>query len=92
MCGCDHGVSFHAETKLRTVLWGWADEPLRQVDLEMLDVLGGCRSTPASDDELAPLITGAEIAALHMRVDLLRGLSVMPSPEGRWPAIPWPAF
>ena len=40
--GCDHGVSFHAETKLRTVLWGWADEPLRQVDLQMLEVLARC--------------------------------------------------
>ena len=26
--GVDHGVSLHAETKLRTVLWGWAGEPL----------------------------------------------------------------
>ena len=26
--GVDHGVSFHAEPKLRTVLWGWAGEPL----------------------------------------------------------------
>jgi uncharacterized repeat protein (TIGR03843 family) len=89
--GCDHGVSFHAETKLRTVLWGWADEPLRQVDLEMLDVLGAAFDS-GLDQELEPLITGAEIAALHLRIDLLRALSVMPSPEGRWPAIPWPAF
>ena len=26
--GVDHGVTFHAEHKLRTVLWGWAGEPL----------------------------------------------------------------
>jgi uncharacterized repeat protein (TIGR03843 family) len=89
--GCDHGVSFHAETKLRTVLWGWADEPLRQVDLQMLENLTDAFGA-GLDDELATLITGTEIAALHLRVDLLRTLSVMPSPEGRWPAIPWPAF
>ena len=26
--GIDHGVCFHAEDKLRTVLWGWAGTPL----------------------------------------------------------------
>ena len=26
--GVDHGVCFHVEDKLRTVLWGWAGEPL----------------------------------------------------------------
>ena len=26
--GVDHGVTFHAEHKLRTVLWGWLGEPL----------------------------------------------------------------
>ena len=26
--GVDHGVTFHVEHKLRTVLWGWAGEPL----------------------------------------------------------------
>ena len=27
--GVDHGVCFHEDHKLRTVLWGWAGEPLR---------------------------------------------------------------
>ena len=31
--GVDHGVSFHAEPKLRTVLWGWLGEPLSDEDL-----------------------------------------------------------
>ena len=26
--GIDHGVTFNAEDKLRTLLWGWAGEPL----------------------------------------------------------------
>ncbi|MGH3317142.1 MAG: SCO1664 family protein, partial [Nocardioidaceae bacterium] len=26
--GVDHGVSFHSDDKLRTVLWGWAGTPL----------------------------------------------------------------
>ena len=28
VAGIDHGVTFHAENKLRTVLWGWAGEPI----------------------------------------------------------------
>jgi len=89
--GCDHGVSFHCEVKLRTVLWGWADEPLEPVDLAALDALTAAFDA-GLDDDLTALITADEIAALHVRVHALRQLGVMPSPEGRWPAIPWPAF
>ena len=28
--GVDHGVSFHTDPKLRTVLWGWAGEPMTE--------------------------------------------------------------
>ena len=28
--GVDHGVTFHVEHKLRTVLWGWLGDPLRR--------------------------------------------------------------
>ena len=34
--GVDHGVSLHAETKLRTVLWGWAGEPLTNDEVIVL--------------------------------------------------------
>ena len=37
--GCDHGVTFHEEDKLRTVLWGWAGDPLRAEDVEALERL-----------------------------------------------------
>jgi uncharacterized repeat protein (TIGR03843 family) len=39
--GVDHGVSFHTEDKLRTLLWGWAGEPLPE---EAIDVLAGLHS------------------------------------------------
>ena len=32
--GVDHGLTFHAEHKLRTVLWGWLGEPLTPDELE----------------------------------------------------------
>ncbi|MBA2446296.1 MAG: SCO1664 family protein [Nocardioidaceae bacterium] len=89
--GCDHGVSFHSDDKLRTVLWGWADDPLRPKDRASLEEL-----TVALEGELgsvlATLLSPAEVRALVQRVERLRLTGRMPSPEGSWPAIPWPAF
>lgn len=89
--GCDHGVCFHEDHKLRTVLWGWADEPLRPTDLERLESLTeGLRGELA--DRLAPLLSVDELVELGRRVESLMVTGRMPRPAGTWPAIPWPAF
>lgn len=92
--GVDHGVCFHVEDKLRTVLWGWAADSLPPEDrpaLERLrDDLGSGAGTPA--DALADLLAAEEIDALLSRVATLLDGGVMPVPSGAWPAIPWPAF
>ncbi|MFE7546339.1 SCO1664 family protein [Streptomyces platensis] len=87
----DHGVTFNAEDKLRTLLWGWAGEPLTG---EALEVLRGLERELADGRplaaRLAELITDAEAEALRARVaGLLRG-GRHPEPSGEWPAIPWP--
>jgi len=89
--GCDHGVSFHSDVKLRTVLWGWADEPLRDVDRERLGALVDTLLGDL-DVDLAPHLTGAERHALTRRAQALLRAGAMPNPHGRWPSIPWPAF
>jgi uncharacterized repeat protein (TIGR03843 family) len=89
--GCDHGVSFHTDVKLRTVLWGWADEPLRDVDRDRLATLLSALMGDL-DSELSPHLTRGERSALLRRVQSLLRAGVMPDPHGRWPAIPWPAF
>jgi uncharacterized repeat protein (TIGR03843 family) len=89
--GCDHGVSFHAEPKLRTVLWGWADERLRDEDQLALEALAA-RLEGDLRTALMPLLTTAEIDALASRVRRLQAVGRMPVPEASWPAIPWPAF
>ena len=89
--GCDHGVCFHAENKLRTVMWGWADEPLRPRDLASLEELSAALSGDLGS-VLASLLSVAEVAALGQRVETLRVVGRMPVPDGTWPAIPWPAF
>ncbi|MFD6194759.1 MULTISPECIES: SCO1664 family protein [unclassified Streptomyces] len=89
--GIDHGVTFNAENKLRTLLWGWAGDPLTAEALEVLDALrqalkdGGTLAI-----RLAALITPAELDATRARVDALLASGRHPEPSGEWPAIPWP--
>ncbi|MGW5281919.1 SCO1664 family protein [Streptomyces collinus] len=89
--GIDHGVTFNVEDKLRTLLWGWAGEPLTA---ETVEVLGGLRARLARDGDLAArlagLITPAELDATRARVDALLASGRHPEPGGGWPAIPWP--
>ncbi|MBV1945199.1 MULTISPECIES: SCO1664 family protein [Streptomyces] len=89
--GIDHGVSFNAENKLRTLLWGWAGEPLTE---DAVAVLGRLREALAEGGALAakltPLLTPAEIDATRARVDDLLATGRHPEPTGDWPAIPWP--
>lgn len=90
--GCDHGVTFHEDLKLRTVLWGWADDPLRDEDVEALQRLERSMDSDATGAELRSLLSATEVTALRRRVRKLLRRRVMPSPAGSWPAIPWPAI
>ncbi|WP_433449238.1 SCO1664 family protein [Streptomyces sp. CA-142005] len=87
--GIDHGVTFNVENKLRTLLWGWAGEPLTT---EAVDVLGGLHGALAGPlgERLTALISAAEIDATRARVEALLSTGVHPEPNGEWPAIPWP--
>nr|WP_246562201.1 SCO1664 family protein [Streptomyces roseirectus] len=89
--GIDHGVTFHTENKLRTLLWGWAGEPLTEEALGTLKALrGALEPSGALTQTLAPLITPAELDATRARVDDLLTTGKHPEPGGEWPAIPWP--
>ncbi|WP_392669231.1 SCO1664 family protein [Streptomyces sp. LN785] len=89
--GIDHGVTFNADDKLRTLLWGWAGEPLTTEAVEALDRLElALEPGTALVTRLAELITAAEIDALRGRVEGLRSAGLHPGPSGAWPAIPWP--
>jgi uncharacterized repeat protein (TIGR03843 family) len=89
--GVDHGVSFHQQDKLRTVLWSWAGEPLPE---EAVDALSEFRALLEGqlDDALSALLTRREVVALRRRVDRLLTDRHYPQPSGDWPAIPWPPF
>ncbi|WP_371619593.1 SCO1664 family protein [Streptomyces sp. NBC_00454] len=89
--GIDHGVTFHTEDKLRTLLWGWAGEPLTGEARSMLTSLEArlAAGEPLAT-RLAELVTTAELAAVRARVALLLRTGRHPQPSGQWPAIPWP--
>ncbi|MGW0122192.1 SCO1664 family protein [Streptomyces sp. NPDC003327] len=89
--GIDHGVTFHVDDKLRTLLWGWAGEPLPGEAAEVLDGLDAALAPGAPlVTRLAELLTAAEVDALRGRVGALRAAGRHPEPSGQWPAIPWP--
>ncbi|MET8856593.1 SCO1664 family protein [Streptomyces sp. NPDC004579] len=87
----DHGVTFNAENKLRTLLWGWAGEPLTDEALQVLASLreGLAPGAPLAT-RLAELVTPAEIEATRARVEGMLASGKHPEPSGDWPAIPWP--
>lgn len=89
--GCDHGVTFHVDDKLRTVLWQWADDSLTDTEMELLR-----RAEKLLRNDLArqlePLLTNAEIDATLTRIERLLSEGRFPLPNPDWPAIPWPAF
>ena len=90
--GFDHGLSAHAEPKLRTVLWGWVGKPLPQVDLERLESLSRWLGNPRSplSRTIKELLSPAEVNALGQRIAALLTTGLFPEPSGRGPAVPWP--
>ena len=88
--GCDHGVTFHEEDKLRTVLWQWADKPLTDTEILQLEDLE--KLVQSSKAELLELLSENECTALLARINRLLSEKKFPSPSDEWPAVPWPPF
>jgi len=89
--GCDHGVTFHEDDKLRTVLWQWAGVSYTELEKSLL-LLARELFTGSKLEIINGLITEEEIAATVARIDraLIEGSFTLPSPD--WPAVPWPPF
>jgi uncharacterized repeat protein (TIGR03843 family) len=89
--GVDHGVSFHVEDKLRTVLWQWSGKALppdcREVLIRLRTELDGTLG-----ETLQQLLTVREVRRTRRRVDALLAAGRHPRPSGDWPPIPWPPF
>ncbi len=87
----DNALTFHAEPKLRTVIWDFAWEPIPgayQSDLsELQEQLAG--EGPLRE-KLAKLLTEEEIAALNARLAALLENPVLPHPDPHRRQVPWP--
>lgn len=86
----DHGICFHAEPKLRTVLWDYAGEPLPD---DILEDLQGLRERVRADGQLIKAIGGLidadEVRAFRRRLDRLVDQRHYPNP-GSGRSVPWP--
>ena len=87
----DHGLCFHVEDKLRTVIWDFAGEPIPTELLSNLDHL----VSQLDNDEtlkaaLAPHLMPDEIQAIRTRAGDLLDLGVFPLPPEDRRAYPWP--
>ncbi len=88
--GCDHGVTFHVQPKLRTVLWQFAGDALSRDEVLMLE--GALIGFETLKNHLSHLISEEELVALRGRLSLLLEEGVFPYPSEEWPAVPWPPF
>jgi uncharacterized repeat protein (TIGR03843 family) len=87
----DHGICFHAEDKLRTVIWDFAGERIPEnlcKDLQTFrQKLVGNSDLVA---ELKRYLSGEEIQAIGMRADRLVSTGLFPNPNPNRRFQPWP--
>ena len=86
----DHGVCFHHEPKLRTVIWDFAGEPIP--DLLLADVKRFRRSLEASGElraSFVELLSADEVEALGLRAGRIVERARFPMPGPGRP-YPWP--
>lgn len=85
----DHGVCFHEEPKLRTVIWDFIGEPIpaeARVDLERLRT----EMEGALGERLAALLNAEQAGATVSRIDRLLASGVFPEPDPSTRPFPWP--
>jgi uncharacterized repeat protein (TIGR03843 family) len=85
----DHGLCFHAQAKLRTVLWDLAGVRLEDQVLADLEALAAELSGGAFAASLGALLEPDEVAALARRARVLCRAGRLPAPRGER-AYPWP--
>ncbi|MGH2719876.1 MAG: SCO1664 family protein [Actinomycetota bacterium] len=88
----DHGICFHADPKLRTVLWDFADLPITGEERSCLAELEGALAGDLAK-ALAGLLDEEELEALRQRLAATHSAEVFPNPGPAWGpgrAFPWP--
>lgn len=90
--GIDHGLTFHNQGKLRTVIWDFVGEP---VPSDVLDDIERLRRKLERSDaraaELDAMLDKGERKALRQRVERILTTGCFPDPPP-WRPVPWPAL
>ena len=84
----DHGLCFHEEDKLRTVIWDFAGQPVPPALLQPLSALLG--QPTLLHAELSPYLSASELAALTLRAQTLLANPLFPHPPQDKRAFPYP--
>ena len=86
----DHGLTFNAQPKLRTVIWDYAGHPIPP---DLLDDLQELKAQLTDSTEirsvLERLLSPREMNRLQKRLNLLLEASCFPQP-GPGRSVPWP--
>ncbi len=88
--GIDHGLCFHSDYKLRSVIWDWADDPIPEGWLEDVARLRDCLGAEAPETlGLLEMMSPAETRAMLLRMDrlLIERRFPKPGPNRHYP---WP--
>ena len=89
----DHGLTFHQDPKLRTVIWDFAQQPISGRLMEQAaGLLESLCSPNELTQELAPLLAPEELEALRRRLDSLLSSGRFPSYDPNRRNVPWPWF
>ncbi len=83
--GIDHGLTFHLQWKLRTVIWDYQGQPWSSEETVMLQQLLQHDLT-----ELHELLSPLERDAIHLRAEAALALGMFPVPKGDHREVPWP--
>jgi len=89
--GIDHGITFHAQHKLRTVIWNFVNQPIADDLLVDIQTLRSKLENPSDAYlcEMETLISKTELRSFIRRIDNLLTNKFYPAP-GPGPNHPWP--
>ena len=91
--GIDHGVSFHTQWKLRTVIWDFAGESIPPgVCADLHTLLDDLQQRGALHDRLATMLDRFELDALRVRTEHLIATGVLPEADRDYHSYPWPTI
>jgi hypothetical protein len=88
--GIDHGVSLHAQWKLRTVIWDFGGEPLPDALRNDLQCLAELLQRGRLEPRLRPLLDRFELDAMQSRAEGLLRSGILPVADDNYHCYPWP--